>query len=118
MASLVADWVGIAASVISVVGIGVLTIWSGRQDIARKELNERLRTYDVRVGAVESKVTVLETNMDNLPTREERREVYEKLNELSKEIAHVSGMTEALLAVFKEDTERSKPAPRNRRRGD
>lgn len=111
------DWnfAGAVISALAVIGVGVQTIWSTRQDNARRELKEQIKALETANAQSVGRLQTIEADMKHLPSLAERREVYEKLNDLGKEMSRVAGAQEALLAVLS-GAEAKASMPRTQRR--
>jgi hypothetical protein len=79
----------------STIGIGLLTIWSTRQDTARNRLHTRLDENDLATRNQGSRLTTLEEQIKHVPKGEnidrQNERLNEKIDKVGLSIAKVEG---------------------------
>lgn len=106
-ATFLKDWLGVAALLISVGG--AFYAWvaaSGNKalkavdDMKREALAEDKRVSE-HMGALEKRVSAIESELKHLPTKEDLDDLKDRLADLSKEVAVSNKSMEAMQNVIK-----------------
>ena len=96
----------------AVIGIGILTIWSTRQDITRRRQWEEHDKQTAAVERHESRIQALESELRHLPTKDglttEFSKLYEKLNEMGHTMSSLKGSQDTLTSLFRDGPQKSR----------
>lgn len=90
-------------STITAIGMGLLAVWSSRQDQARNRLHERLDAAEACNGRQDNRLTSIEGELKHVPDVNSISQLYEKLNDLSKIVSEINGSQKTLLSILQRD---------------
>lgn len=102
-----AEWVSIVISAGAAMMASILIIWSTRQDKARADLAEEqlryrdavdghLKALDQATYKVETRVTVIESDMKHLPTADDIGKLYSKMSDIGNQVSTLTGSVKAM----------------------
>lgn len=98
------EYISMAVGAIATIGIGVIAIWSTRQDRAQDQQRTDMNAMAGQINDARTRLTTIEANMTHVPGKEDMGKLHEKLNEFGRDMAEIKGSQATLLAVFQSST--------------